>query len=83
MKCQFVNLPGGGVMIACGARRRDKRCKCGRIASLLCDWKVKRKKSGTCDKPICEQCSMSPAPDKDLCLDHAEKFKRWKTERLL
>jgi hypothetical protein len=68
--CQGVSVPGGGTAIVCGTRRRQ-RCACGQPSTLVCDWKVTAKKSGTCDAPICSKCSTSPAPDKDLCPKHA------------
>ena len=77
MTCERVALPAGGYAIVCGTRRR-KRCACGRPATLECDWKVPARKSGTCDAPICERCTTSPAPDKDLCPKHAQAFKEWK-----
>lgn len=66
MPCQGVRLPGGGTAIICSTRSR--KCKCGRRATLACDWKVK---AGTCDRPICAICSTKPAPGKDLCPKHA------------
>lgn len=80
MKCQHVTVPGGYSAIVCGTRTRH-RCKCGRAADLLCDWKVKGKRSGTCDRPICSRCTTKPAPDKDLCLEHAAEYERWKASR--
>lgn len=76
MACEFVRIPGDGPLggataIVCGPRRKRDRCvSCGRPAGLLCDWKVPENKSGTCDAPICDACTHSPAPDKDLCPDH-------------
>jgi len=81
MTCERVSLPGGGAAIVCGVRGRKRRCACGRPAGLLCDWKVKDNKSGTCDAPICSSCTTSPAPDKDLCPTHAAAFEQWKRER--
>jgi hypothetical protein len=78
--CQNVQVPGGGVAIVCGVGGR-KRCKCGRRATLLCDWKVPTKKSGTCDAPICDRCTTSPAPDKDICPKHAVELEAWKAKR--
>lgn len=80
MTCQGVRLPGGGAAIVCDGRRRQ-RCECGHPATLLCDWKVPGKRSGTCDKPICERCTTRPAPDKDLCRAHAAAFEDWKATR--
>lgn len=80
MTCEHVALPGGETAIVC-SRAKSPRCACGRAAPLLCDWKVSDRKSGTCDEPICERCAISPAPDKDLCPQHAREFKAWKQER--
>jgi hypothetical protein len=79
MTCEHVPLPGGGSAIVCSSQRRQ-RCKCGRSAMLLCDWKVPSK-SATCDAPICGLCSTSPEPGKDLCPTHAEAFKEWSARR--
>jgi hypothetical protein len=80
MTCEHVSLPGGGSAIVCSSRRRQ-RCKCGRPATLLCDWKVPSKKSGTCDAPICDQCTTSPAAGKDVCPKHAPELKAWVSRR--
>lgn len=81
MVCRSVSTPGG-VAIVCGPRPRRAKCRCcGRPADLLCDWKVPGRKSGTCDAPICDRCTTSPAPDKDLCPAHAAEFEAWKLER--
>jgi hypothetical protein len=80
MACEHVSLPGGGAAIVCGPRRRQ-RCACGRPASLLCDWKVASRRSGTCDAALCAGCAASPAPGKDLCPAHAAEFETWKARR--
>lgn len=80
MACEWVELPGGGTAIVCGGGR-GKKCKCGRRATLECDWKVPKRRSGTCDAPICARCATSPAPGKDLCVEHAEAFKVWLANR--
>ena len=80
MACEHVSLPGGGTAIVC-TRTKRQRCACGGPATLLCDWKVAGKRSGTCDAPLCPSCSTSPAPDKDLCPDHAQAFDEWRSER--
>ncbi len=79
MMCQRIQTPSGP-MIVCGTRSR-RRCKCGRDAILLCDWKVPDKTSGTCDAPVCTACATSLAPDKDLCRDHAAAYRVWRAER--
>lgn len=79
MHCQHVRFPGGGTALVCGPKPR--RCKCGNAATLLCDWKMPSRKSGTCDAPICERCATTPAPGKDLCPKHAEAFEQWRQSR--
>ena len=79
MACQHVRVPGGGVGIICGVRVR--RCKCGNRATRECDWKVPKKKSGTCDAPLCANCTTSPAPEKDLCPKHVAAYNEWKAAR--
>lgn len=78
MTCHHARLPDGTAAIVCGP---TKRCKCGRRATLECDWKVPTKKSGTCDAGICATCTTSPALDKDLCPKHAKEFEAWKARR--
>jgi hypothetical protein len=80
MPCQHVTIPGGRSAIVCGTRT-NHRCKCGRRATRLCDWKVPERKSGTCDTPVCTSCSTKPAPDKDLCTEHALAYGLWKAGR--
>lgn len=76
MHCTRITLPplteGGAPLraIVCGPKPRKHHCKCGAVATLRCDWKVASKKSGTCDAWICERCTTSPAPEKDLCQKH-------------
>lgn len=82
MTCERVPMPGGGVAIVCGPRRRRRKCRtCGRPADLECDWKVPRKKSGTCDAPICSTCTTSPAPGKDVCPKHKPALEAWLAAR--
>lgn len=83
MVCTRVTLGDGTTAIVCGPKQKRKPCSsCGRPAGLLCDWKVPERLSGTCDKPICDRCTHSPAPDKDLCGEHQaaliERIKRGK-----
>lgn len=78
MTCERITLPGGQTAIVCSTNLR-KRCACGRRATLLCDWKVPAKRSGTCDAPICASCATSPAPDKDLCPTHARALEEWRS----
>ena len=71
MRCQHIRI-GDIQAIVCGP---TQRCKCGRRATRLCDWKVPAKISGTCDAPLCKRCSVVPAEDKDLCQKHAAELK--------
>lgn len=82
MPCRRITSPDGTAAIVCGPRRRMKRCACGNPHTALCDWKVKTKKSGTCDKPLCAQCTHVPAPEKDLCPKHAAEWKARKPDTL-
>jgi hypothetical protein len=78
MTCDRVSMPTGGTAIVC---TQTRRCKCGHRATLLCDWKVPGKKSGTCDAPLCDRCTTSPMEGKDLCPKHAEAFEAWRVGR--
>lgn len=73
MPCQFVKI-GDAMGFICGPALRQK-CPCGSRATLLCDWKVPAKATGTCDAPLCPNCTTSPAKGKDLCSHHAEAWK--------
>jgi len=70
MPCTVVKF-GSTTGIVCSRGQRTKRCRCGEIATRECDWRVKDRKSGTCDRPLCERCTHEPAPEKDLCKEHA------------
>lgn len=75
-----MRLPGGNVAILRMAGRRPPRCLCGAESTRLCDWKMAarslaRGKAVTCDVPLCDSCTWSPAPDKDLCPSHAAEWK--------
>lgn len=71
MTCTPFQLPDGARGIVCGP---TQRCKCGRKATLACDWKVPSRPSGTCDALLCAWCTTSPAPEKDLCRLHAAEW---------
>ncbi len=81
MGCSYVRLPDGTRAIVCGYRQRQRRCACGRPSTRLCDWKIAQPERGrrggkpkTCDAPLCDQCTHSPAPEKDLCKHHAAEW---------
>ena len=80
MTCTHVTLPGGLHAIVCArGHAKVKRCSCGRVGTLLCDWKVGNGK--TCDKPVCDKCADHVAEDKDLCQVHSKAFSQWKAHR--
>lgn len=74
MACHFVEVDGVRAIVCTSGRA--KRCRCGRVATRECDWKVPSRKSGTCDAPVCDRCTLSPAPDKDLCPEHAARWRQ-------
>lgn len=75
MVCTPIILPGGLRGMACGRRQKPKACSCcGKPSTLLCDFPVKLRRSGTCDKPLCEACAVKgPGPDLDYCPGHGVK----------
>ena len=61
---------------------------CGWISDRLCDRIlpmpfVSHGKRLTCDAPICEFCSWSPEPGKDLCPACVILYRRWLVETQL
>ncbi len=67
--CNTVNLPGGGYAIVCGGHNRKvRKCACGKVAALLCDWPIGGGK--TCDKPVCQDCAVKGGPNVDFCPSH-------------
>lgn len=77
MACVHVKLADGTMGIVCGVRVKRSFCACGRVGELLCDWKMKEKKSGTCDRPICKQCALEVGADKHLCKPHQKAYAEW------
>lgn len=68
----FRSADGSVTGIACSRGPRT-RCKCGRVATLLCDWPLHGSKEGqTCDRPLCSRCATNVGPDRDYCPSHAE-----------
>jgi len=66
--CNHVKLPGGSTAIVC-TRTKSRKCHyCGAKANLLCDWPMPG--GGTCDLPICPQCSYPSGPFTDFCKVH-------------
>jgi len=76
MPCLTVTTPGGHRAIVCTRPGKlpicscgDENGRCGQRAPFLCDWKLPT--GGTCDRPLCEKHTASPAAGKDLCPAHA------------
>jgi hypothetical protein len=85
MPCDHVNLGGSGVIV-CSRGRKPKRCGwCAAEGTLLCDWKVGRRKGSgeprTCDKPICQAHAQEVAHDKHLCPEHQEAYRQWQAKQ--
>jgi hypothetical protein len=86
-----VRMPNGNVGWLRMAGKRPAPCvKCGAVSTRLCDWIIKdserphppivgrakaRRPRKTCSTPICDACTSSPAPGKDLCPTHAAEWK--------
>jgi hypothetical protein len=76
--CQHLKFSDGSTAIICGMRGgRTKYCACGRPCEFECDWKIRAKKSGTCDLPICEKHALQVGPDKHLCPLHQKAYADW------
>lgn len=68
--------------IICGGRAIKPCVGCGRLATLLCDFKVVHRgvsrsgqsweRHGTCSAPICTRCTTKLPGDKDACPEHRE-----------
>lgn len=69
--------------IVCGGRAIKACVGCGRLATLLCDFKVVHRgvsrrsgqpwvRHGTCSAPICAACTTKLPGDKDACPEHRE-----------
>lgn len=69
------------MLIACGVRSSARWCECGRAAKYECDWKVRERKSGTCDKPMCETHTKQVAPNKHICAAHQIPYAAWLRRR--
>lgn len=77
MKCSPFIIDGVR-MIVCGQERIKACCNCGAPATRECDWKVHGAnadgRQATCDRALCDSCTFSPAPEKDLCPDHKKEW---------
>lgn len=69
MPCANLKLASGETAIVCTGRQRQRKCACGRRATLLCDFKADGAKK-SCDKPLCSHCAVRIGPDIDHCPSH-------------
>jgi hypothetical protein len=80
MPCYMMRLADGGVAIVCARGRQGKQkrchvCNCPESITTmkLCDYPVAgKKRSQTCDKPICIEHALHVEPDTDYCPEHAK-----------
>lgn len=77
MPCHHVRFPGGSAIVCMGRPRLRSCPNCGQKTRdpRECDWKIGDGK--TCDAKLCERCSFSPSPGKDLCPEHHTAFDSW------
>jgi hypothetical protein len=69
MPCEQVRFENGVSAIICTKRKRKKCAFCERWATRLCAFPHSLRKSGTCDKPLCDRHARSIL-DADYCHDH-------------
>ena len=83
MKCSRVRLPNGVAAIVCSSGKRSqlRACRCGSVATLLCDWKVGV--LHTCDAPICTRCAFEVETEKHLCAKHQDAYRHWLREQAI
>lgn len=83
MKCESVDLPGGGKAILCYGRGRRRRCTypgCATDGSVLCDHDTEGK---TCDRLTCRAHAKPIGKNVDWCWQCArEEAKRGNSPRL-
>ncbi len=81
MTCTTIKVGDMTAIVCSRGRKPRKKCsECGtRPATQACDWKMPG--GGTCDKPLCRNCSYPPARNKDLCGEHVPLFREWLAKR--
>lgn len=72
MTCESVTLANGTRAIICRSRPRRRKCSCcgTRWAERECDYPDLKRKSGTCDKPLCTKCAVKGGDNIDYCPHH-------------
>lgn len=62
MPCVTYRDTKGSALIMCSrSRRKNPMCTCGKPSTRQCDYPNPRKKSGTCDRNLCEGCAVQVA----------------------
>lgn len=49
---------------------------CTKVHSRLCDHPAPRRRSGTCDRRLCDEHATPAGEDRDLCPEHAAELER-------
>lgn len=78
MPCSSIKV-GGITAIVCGRAKIHACSVCGEPSTRQCDWKIDS--YHTCDKHLCEKCTHVPAPNKDLCPRHAQRWAEIQKQR--
>jgi hypothetical protein len=84
MPCHPFHDPKTGARGFVCTRSRRRRCVgCGQLVSdyRLCDARLKSKPGKTCDAAVCARCTTVPAPEKDLCPEHAAAWRARQSEQ--
>lgn len=70
--CERIQMPGGGVAIICGVRRRRRPAcvHCGQPSAFECDGPPRTPRHQTCDNALCRRCRIHVPPNKDFCQHH-------------
>lgn len=71
MGCAVIRDPATGAAVghACARGKKEKLCRCGDVATILCDGRVPgaRGRTRLCDAPVCERCTTHVDDCRDLC----------------
>jgi len=71
MACHYYRSPDGQVDAIICSRTRRRRCHvCRAWASLECDYPDSKRRTGTCDKPLCVNCAQKGSGGRDYCPSH-------------
>jgi hypothetical protein len=79
MYCTKMKIGATTAIVCHGGRRpREQLCLCGKPATRLCDWIIAKrgKRIVRCSAPMCDGCSIRPAPEKDLCPTHGAEWNK-------